>query len=650
MRTRLFVGTLVLALLLPLSWLIAGLPQFAAEEIAIGDSPHATAVTPDDRIVATLLGTDTVTVSWIDTADFASGPFTLGLDGESAAAIEGGTLDGDPVVFVGGSQVDVVRFDVAGIPAAGTDEAIGLGLDGGALVDLAWDATTLLLYGADSAGGSLRRVDFSGEDASVDGTGWPVELGFTPVRVEQLDSSLLLVIGTAAIAVVDVTSMESPTLELLALELPDSDAIDLATDGVDTAWIIFENSQIWELERYGSDGAGDDDDSAGDDDDSAGDDDDSSGDDDDSATDEERGDLPENWTLELFITEPGTPGVGIAYVEVEDEGYVHVAGGNQVTVCNLSASLLERFDLSSDATSLAASSGDDGFVYVPQAGNHQLAILGAGPFVRIDTVDPTEIDEVDETISVTFSVDFGGQASEVCDYRFEVDATIAGGGTEIESAVGTATDGESITVELSGAELPSGDHTVFIFCADSDGDDGRASFSYSSAGLSAPSGFTLTADDGQVALSWDHDGTADVYVVYFDTEDFDEDAVPTTCNNDNTICSEHLEVPGGSTGDDDDSSTDDDDDDDTDSVSLTVDQLTNGTRYYFAIAARSAEEVEGPRTSTRSAVPSRRGGAAVLAGDTGGCSCSSSITSASSASLGALLLLLFGFARRRNER
>ena len=353
----------------------------------------------------------------------------------------------------------------------------------------------------------------------------------------------------------------------------------------------------------------------------------------------------------MFVTEPGAPGAAIAYVEVEDEGYVYVAGSNQVTVCTLGRSLLERFDLSSDATDLAVSSGADGFIYVPQAGNDQLAVIGAGPFVRIETVDPTAIDEVSETISVTFSVDFGGSASEVCDYRFEVDGSIGGGGTEIESATGTATEAESVTVELSGAELPAGDHTVFLFCADADGDDGRASFSYSSAGLSAPTGLTLTADDGEVALAWDDDGTADVFVVYFDTEDFDDDTFPTTCNNDGTLCSPHLELPGDG-GDDDDDSSGSDDDDDTSSgtVSLTVDELTNGTRYHFAVAARSAEGVEGPRTTTRSAIPSRRGGAAVLAGDTGGCSCTSSISAAPGASFGGLLLLLFGFARRRNER
>ena len=104
------------------------------------------------------------------------------------------------------------------------------------------------------------------------------------------------------------------------------------------------------------------------------------------------------------------------------------------------------------------------------------------------------------------------------------------------------------------------------------------------------------------------------------------------------------------TVDDDDDTVDDDDDDaSTDTtVTLTLSPLTNGTTYYFAVAAVDTNGDMGSFTEVLAAMPQETGGAAWLAGDPGGYGCDGCTVNVTPmgefAALG--LLLLLGFVRR----
>jgi len=655
-RLRFVVPILALAAVLPLSLLNAGLPEYDATEIAVGDDPLAVTVTPDDRVVATLLGTDPAVLSWLDSADFSAGPSTIGLDGDVAGSLAAGTLGGEQVVFVGGSQLDVVRFDPSTTPATPSVDG-PTGIVSGRLDALAWHASTGALYAIDGEGQSLRHFDLSGDEVAVDALSddWPLALPFAATNLAFLDDDTLLSAGDddgLALATVDLAAPAAPSLQLPTVDAtPAAAPVGIASDGLGEAWLLLDDGQLWSVADSGA--TGDDDDSAaGDDDDSAiADDDDSAvGDDDDSALDVARGDDAADFALVLLATEQ-SPAAGVLHRVADSAGFLVTAGSNQVVARDEDGVPTATFSVSTEVTALAASSGDDGFVYVGIGGTGQLAVLSAGPWITIDSVTPLEISDVSESITVDFTVTFGAQSDATCDYSLSVDATIGGGGTPL-TPTGTATDGETVQVVLSGEELPAGERRVFVFCADDDGDAGRASFEYSSTGLAAPDGLSLDADDGQITVSWDDDGIADTYVLYLSDDDFDDDESPTLCNSDSTICSPYTVVPG-STGDDDDSSADDDDDsaeERSDEVTVVVTGLTNGTRYWFAVAGRGSDGADGPRTSTLSAVPSARGGAAVLAGDTGGCSCNSSI--ATGVPAGVLFLLAVGplLRRRRGAR
>jgi hypothetical protein len=223
---------------------------------------------------------------------------------------------------------------------------------------------------------SLRHINLDGSGVAADfiGGGWPVDLGFVPSDVALLDASSLIVVGgTSAlpgIALIDLSTISEPVLVPLAAELLgplQAMPVSVVSDYDNSAWVLLENGQIWQLavdEEAGDDddddtvgddddSAGDDDDSAGDDDDSAGDDDDSAGDDDDSAGDDDDSassttsareisarDLDgDAWTFELLISTAPAPSLELVYRAVplaltdgddddddDDDGDVETAG------------------------------------------------------------------------------------------------------------------------------------------------------------------------------------------------------------------------------------------------------------------------------------------------------------------------------------
>jgi MYXO-CTERM domain-containing protein len=450
--------------------------------------------------------------------------------------------------------------------------------------------------------------------------------------------------------------------------------VAIAADGVTTAWVFYSSGDVWRLTKLG--GVGDDDDSTGDDDDSAGDDDDdsagdddddsagddddddsagddddadSAGDDDDSAGDDDDsagGVLPPDsgfdWQYEFFSSEAPASALDVIHQAAGEDAYIYTASSSAVRVRTASGELLSTFALGGVAGGLSASSFADGALYASVPELDQVELISAAPFITLDSAEPTYLPEATDTMVVTFTVWMGAEETDVCEYSMAIDGDITGGGTPLEGVTGQAGHGTPNVETLTGEDLPAGTHRLWIYCEDDEGDIGRISFPFEYSGLAAPADLTLDPDYQEIVVSWTHDGTSPAYVLYFSDTAFTASEAPSFCNGDASLCSPHV-VTVASAGDDDDDSSGDDDDSAQDpgaageTLSVTVDKLTNGTRYYFALAAFDSTGTEGPRTDVLYATPSVLGGAAALAGDSGGCSCNSS--SQPGATLPALLLL-----------
>jgi MYXO-CTERM domain-containing protein len=642
----------------------------------------------DDRIFATALGQDSVSISWLDTADYGGGPFTLDLSAAQVRTILAAEVSGEQVLYVGGSQLDVLRWDTSVIPALApaSDAAVGLGIDGGMLVALDWDGDSHSLYALDSQNAQLHHLDFTdptepGLDSLSES--WPLQLGGELTDMVRFDATTLLLVGNYEgqpfIGMVDLTVPEEPAVYSVAVgHFAGGSAVAVAANGEDTAWVLYSSGDLWSLKvasgggppgddddsAPGDDGprGSDDDDSAGDDDDSAGDDDDSAGDDDDSAGDDDDsagGELvpPDSgidWVYDFVANDPGGQALDLSHRSHDGVAYLSTVAASQVQVRSEAGLLISSFALDGAAGGLAASSFIDGALYASVPSMDQVELITAAPFITLESAEPTYLPEASDELVVTFTVWMGADETDVCDYSLAIDGDITGGGTPIEGVEGQATHGAEIVETLTGEDLASGVHRLWIYCADDDGDLGRISFAYEYSGLAAPSGFALDPGDGEVVVSWTHDGSSAGYRLRFSDSSFAASEDPTFCNADNSFCSAYeLSVDGA--GDDDDSSGASDDDDSAgdslaagETLSVTIGGLVNGTRHYFALVALDSSDSEGPSTDVLYATPNVLGGAAAQAGDIGGCACNSS--SPTGAPLAAFLLLgLFLRSLRRTQ-
>ena len=675
----------------------AGIPHHLGQELSVDASPVDVAVLAD-RVIALAIDGETSEVRWFDSADLSLAPQSYQLAAAGVSTLSSATLSGDPVLLVGGSQVDVLRFDVSTTPTAppSVSAPLGLGPGGGDIGALTFDASRLAAYGADIINESLRHINLDGSGVPVDfiGGDWPIHLGFVPADLALLDPDTLIVVGESAgeasIALVDLSIVSEPELVFLdsGLMAPlSAAAVSVAADYNNSAWVLLENGQIWALaideEGDGDDDddtVGDDDDSAlGDDDDSAlGDDDDSAlGDDDDSASSGNAGrdvsarDLDAlAWTLELLISTAPSPPIELVYgavplasgddddddVDSETVGYLYSLGRELVSIYTTAGAQAKVLAFSGAASGLAAASGADGHAYVSLSGSDALAVLTPGPWVDVESVSPTTISSDLDTISVDFSVSFGGELAGSCAYSFVLEGDIAGSGTPIVGASGTIALGEVGNEVLSGADLLPGTRRVFVFCEDSEGDVGRASFTYYKGYLAVPSNFSATPGDQEVRVRWDTIDSEEVshYLVYFDSETFTDLDQPDGCNADLSQCSPFVVVQPDvdlSLGDDD---TVGDDDDSAVPIglpfSVLIEQLANAQPWYFALAAVDLDGNIGPRTEVLSATPSVTGGAAALAGDSGGCTCESSFVERGVAATPMLLFAFLLLATQRRRR
>ena len=690
----------------------AGVPQHLAQELSVSAAPVDVAVL-GDRVIALAIDSDPPQIRWFDSADFSLSPQTYELSAERVSTLSAATLSGQPTLLVGGSQVDVLSFSLGTIPSAApaVSTPIGLGSAGGSIVSLCFDEDRLAAYAADAVNSSLRHINLNGSGVAADfiGGGWPIDLGFVPADVALLDASTLLVVGAAsgqpAVALIDVTTSSAPVLvpldDALLAPVPAA-AVSVVSDYDSNAWVLLDNGQVWALaaqeESGDDDDIGDDDDTAslddddtanpddddsalGDDDDSAlGDDDDSAlGDDDDSAATGNQSrevgarDIDgASWTLELLISTAPSPSLELVYSavplasgegddddddELESVGYLLALGSNLVSVYTTGGAQVESLILSGEASGLAASTGADGYAYASVSASSSLAVLSPGPWIEIDSAEPSMISSDLDTIAVEFSVSFDGELAGSCEYSFVFEGDIAASGDPIDGASGTLAVGAVGSEVISGADLLPGNHRIFVFCEDAEGDVGRASFTYSKGYLAAPTSFSATPGDEQVLVRWDtiDSEEMDHYLVYFDSEAFTELDQPSACNADVSLCSPvMISQPDVdlSLGDDDASG---DDDDSAVPIGLpfstVIDQLTNGQPWYFALAAVDTDGNIGPRTEVISATPSVTGGAAALAGDSGGCTCESSLVLNRGSAVPMLLFAFFSLAllRRRHS-
>ena len=82
-------------------------------------------------------------------------------------------------------------------------------------------------------------------------------------------------------------------------------------------------------------------------------------------------------------------------------GHLYVLGSNLMRVYTTAGALGETFSLSSQRSALAAASFADGHAYATASGTGQLAVLSAGPWIEVATVEPSTIASDLESLTVT---------------------------------------------------------------------------------------------------------------------------------------------------------------------------------------------------------------------------------------------------------
>ncbi len=363
-----------------------------------------------------------------------------------------------------------------------------------------------------------------------------------------------------------------------------------------------------------------------------------------------------------------TAGAGLALMDDDGAEFLVVLGDGQLTYVDPGSGDGQGAVSVSSGTAAAAASGD-GYLMAVDGDADLVQVLADVPWVRILDAQPDPVD-LEGDVTLTLTSDVAGTLTLLL--GGDIDAS----GADLEPDVAELAAEEETDVTFSAASLADGDSVIYAFVEDADGATGRAAIQLSTGTnteISAPQAFAVAAGNAKVSLTWapvtDSDTTISHYLVYFGDADFDPAAGdPGYCEDDDGELCSGFEVSSGTTvlgwiadaADDDDDSASDDDDDDTastdddddtsgdTSVSTTVDPLTNGTTYYFAVAAVDSNGDMGAFTEVLAAMPQETGGAAWLAGDPGGYGCDGcTVNGTPTGEIAALgLLLLLGAVRR----
>ena len=610
----------VLALLI----LLAARPAFALPDevkaqFEVGAGPAAVVFSDDDR-VAIAVNTDDGTLSVADSANWLAGATTATTcDTPRAAAFEAVSAS----FVIACEQGTVARHTVnTETFPAGLDALSEIQLTEAAeLVDLAVTDNVAFVLSAD---GQLFKVDLS-TSSEVTDSYFPIALGEAAVAIAGTTDGSTLVVALAAGDLVELTLDD----ESYAVDTIASGEADLAdVTGNDPFYALSSDGAVFRFV------AGD-------------------------------------------VVMEGLAGLneGDALCLLDDDGspVLGVLGGGLLTYLDVdSGDEIDNVAVIATANDAAAST--DGYVVISDPGADLMQVITDNPWVRIETFSPDPADtEADVIMSVTSDVDG--------DLSLLLGGDIDGSGSDLAPDVTALVAEETVDITFSGSALADGDNLVFLFVDDGNSSGRNAALitaeTTTEGEVVAPSAFAASAGNGLVSLSWyevEDDGfTVDYYLIYFSNEDFEPlDGDPGFCSEeDEELCSGIIEyvvdASGASDGtrsdedtqdDDDDDTTGDDDsaDDDDDTAdddtgdddtttfdgtySVTIDPLTNGTTYYFAVAAVTTEAEIGAFTEVVSATPQVTGGAAWLAGDTGGYGCGGCSTTGGSKRGMALLGLL----------
>ena len=605
----------------------AAQPDQVSADYSVGSGPVAAAFTATDRL-GVVLDADGGTLSVIDTADLLGGPTSYSTcdaprDVDLASSIAA------LVVACGDGTLERYTVSTAYLPAILVSQtAISLG-DAPDLVAIA--AASSDVYAASSAG-MVHAADMITSSEVTEGE-FPYDL-------------------TALVAEASPVAMATDTTgERLIVGLATGQLIDLDLSGDSIVGEVVETGAAGLVDVIGSDPFL-------------------------AMADDGTVVSYVGGALAAEVLGQASGAGGLALFEHGGDCFVAAAGGGTLDFLDCGdGSLAGQVGISGGATGVAASG--DGYLLVVDPTADLAQVLTVNPWVRIDAVEPDPVDPEGQ-VTLTLSSDADGTLSLLL--GGDVDET----GSDLSPDVTALSADTDTDVSFDASLLAEGDNTVFAFVEAADGAVGRNAVQVtvpSSVEVPAPQALVATAGSTKVTLSWapvEEDGfTVDHYLVYFGIESFDPaDGDPAYCDDEaGLVCSGFtvtvdagtstmveaifLEDDDDSTGDDDDSTGDDDtgdddtgDDDTTggdDSVTTLVSPLTNDVTYYFAVAAVTSDELTGEFTDVVSAMPQETGGAAWLAGDTGGYGCSGcTVAGAETRGLAAVALLgLAALLRRR---
>lgn len=545
------------ALLLP--WAPAqAFPDTERVVIDLGSTPVALAVSDDDRLVASV--SEGGTLELLDTADLGAGTETVSTC-SGPVSLDFDRVDGEARFYVtcSGGSVTVVPVDTTDIPAAAGETStieIGTGTLSAATVSTADHR----LFAVEDATDSylVHVVDLA--DGTLDGlTGFPMTTLFAASAMTATPLGTYVVIAHEEGRVTKLFNSGGvysiTTFDLLGLG-SFADA-----EAVDEGYVYL-------LETSGS--------------------------------------LVQYWLTGDVNYMPMASGLSTprefdivpvddtyVFAVVDSAGLLTVipyTGGDPEAEIALSAV---------GGEGLAGASADEGRVYV--GAESGLVVVGSGPWVEITSVEPREAHEGD-TVTLTFTVD------EDCSYDLYLGGDIDESGEHLSAYDGSAGEGDSVALAIDSADLAEGDNRLFLF-ATASGYTGRDSDTvYLDTPPDAVAGFEVGFGNGKLFVRWEASDESDIshYLIYFADAYFDESsgAPEFSVEGSGTVISSPVEAEHGEAGE---------------SLTYTLDSLTNGVEYCLALQGVDQGGQEGPWTETLCEAPENTVGSGDDLGYCGAC-------------------------------
>ncbi len=549
----------VLATLL-LPWTPArAFPDTERAFVDLGASPLALEVSDDDRLVAAVAEDGTLSV--LDTADLNGAPATVSTC-SGPVSLDFDRIDGEARFYVtcAGGTATEVPVDTTEIPAA-IGETATLEIGTGTISAATVSAADHRLFAVEDATDSylVHVVDLT--DGTLDGlTGFPMTTLFAASAMTATPAGTYVVIAHEEGRVTKLFHSGLGVYSITTFDLLGLGSFNDA-EAVDEGYVYLLESS---------------------------------------------GQLVQYWLTGDVNYMPMASGLSTprefdivpvdethVFAVVDDSGMLSVfpyTGGDPEAEIALSAV---------GGGGLAGASADEGRIYV--GAENGLVVVGSGPWVEITSVDPVEASEGD-TITLTFTVD------EDCSYDLYLEGDIDESGTHLSQYDGSAAAGDSVALAIDSVDLGEGDNRLFVF-ATAGGYTGRDSDTvYLDTPPDAVAGFELGFGDGKLYVRWIASDESDIdhYLIYFADTTFDETtgAPDFSVEGLGTVIRSPVEAEHGEAGD---------------TLTYTLDSLTNGVEYCVALQSVDAGGLEGPWTETLCETPEPTGGAGDDLGYCGTC-------------------------------